>query len=139
MKNLISCLLILVASLLLVSGCANKNNQATINNSQEPEAPGLQIMGKEGYKYIKAIQDKVMSNWRRAHVLNDNLVIASFNVFPEGNIDKPYIKKSSGTSFLDGLALKAIEDSVPFPPIPAEFEKPSINILINFKYVIRRE
>lgn len=137
MKNSISYLLILVASVLIFSGCASQNKQGTLNNNQPPRLPGTQVYDEGGilYNYIVAIQDKVMSNWKRTHGRHANLVIATFKVFPEGNIDKPSIKKSSGNSILDGLALHAIEDSEPFPPIPAEYEKPSINILINFKYV----
>ena len=34
--------------------------------------------------------------------------------FPKGNIDKPFIKQSSGVEVLDTLAVRAVLDSVPY-------------------------
>ena len=61
--------------------------------------------------------------------------IISFRIFPKGNIDKPIIKKSSGVEILDTLAVRAVQDSVPFPEFPKELKKSNLLLSIYFKYV----
>jgi TonB family protein len=62
-------------------------------------------------------------------------VDAAFTIFKGGNIDKPIIRKSAGDENLNSLALRAIYDSAPFPPLPKEWKQPYLTVGINFKYV----
>ena len=137
MKNIISGLLIFATGLIIFSGCAQHSKPETIQQPEVVSPPGEKIQSKVLADYIRLVRDKVMSNWRKAHGRYDNLAIASFIIHPDGKIDKPQIVQSTGIPNLDGLALKAIKNSAPFPPIPPKINKPNLPIKINFQYLNR--
>jgi len=82
------------------------------------------------------IREKIYKNWRDplAEEHSKEAIIA-FHIFPKGNIDKPFIKQSSGVEVLDTLAVRAVMDSVPFPQFPKELTKSNLLLSIYFKYV----
>jgi len=86
--------------------------------------------------YVGMIQERIYRNWREPLAEEHNQeTMVSFFIFPHGNIDKPFVKKSSGVEALDTLAVRAILDSVPFPEFPQELKMSNLNINIYFKYV----
>jgi TonB family protein len=87
--------------------------------------------------YVGMIQKKIYKNWQTAESLSprEEKVIVSFFISPQGNIDKPFVKTSSGVENLDDLALRAVMDSAPFPKFPKELNKSNLHINIYFKYV----
>ncbi|MBC8287226.1 MAG: TonB C-terminal domain-containing protein [Nitrospinae bacterium] len=86
--------------------------------------------------YVGMIQDKIYKNWREPLAEEHNQeTVVSFFIFPHGNIDKPFVKKSSGVEALDTLAVRAVLDSVPFPEFPVELKMSNLHINIYFKYV----
>ena len=86
--------------------------------------------------YAAMVQDKVFKNWKEplAEEYSQETVV-SFLIFSHGNIDKPFIKKSSGVGALDSLAVRAVLDSTPFPEFPKELKMSNLRINIYFKYV----
>ncbi len=86
--------------------------------------------------YVGMIQEKIYKNWREplAEEYNQETVV-SFYIFPRGNVDKPFVKKSSGVEALDTLAVRAVLDSVPFAKFPQELKMSNLHINIYFKYV----
>ena len=86
--------------------------------------------------YVGMIQERIFKNWREPLAEQHNQeAVVSFFIFPQGNIDKPFIKKSSGVEALDTLAVRAVLDSVPFPEFPKELKMSNLHINIYFKYV----
>ena len=86
--------------------------------------------------YAAMVQDKVFKNWKEPLAEEHSQeTVVSFFIFSHGNIDKPFIKKSSGVEALDSLAVKAVLDSVPFPEFPKELKMSNLHINIYFKYV----
>lgn len=86
--------------------------------------------------YVGLVQEKIYKNWREPLAEEHNQeTVVSFFIFPRGNIDKPFVKKSSGVEALDTLAVRAVLDSVPFPEFPDELKMSNLNINIYFKYV----
>jgi hypothetical protein len=86
--------------------------------------------------YVGLIQEKVYKNWREPLAEEHSQeTVVSFFIFPHGNIDKPFVKKSSGVEALDTLAVRAVLDSVPFPGFPPELKMSNFHINIYFKYV----
>ena len=86
--------------------------------------------------YSGLVQEKIYKNWRDPLAeRHSKEAIISFHIFPKGNIDKPFIKQSSGVELLDTLAVAAVHDSVPFPPFPKDLKKPNLFLSIYFKYV----
>ena len=86
--------------------------------------------------YAGLVQEKIYKNWRDPLAeQHSKEAIISFHIFPKGNIDKPFIKQSSGVEVLDTLAVAAVHDSVPFPPFPKDLKMPNLFLSIYFKYV----
>ena len=86
--------------------------------------------------YAGLVQEKIYKNWRDPLAeQHSKEAIISFHIFPKGNIDKPFIKQSSGVEVLDTLAVAAVHDSVPFPPFPKDLKMPNLFLSIDFKYV----
>jgi TonB family protein len=86
--------------------------------------------------YVGMIQERIYKNWREPLAEQHNQeTVVSFIIFPHGNVDKPFVKKSSGVEALDALAVRAVLDSVPFPEFPQELKISNLNINIYFKYV----
>ena len=81
-------------------------------------------------------KEKIYKNWRDPLAeRHSKEAIISFHIYPKGNIDKPFIKQSSGVEILDALAVRAVNDSVPFPAFPKELKKSNLFLDIYFKYV----
>jgi TonB family protein len=90
--------------------------------------------------YVGMVQERIFKNWREPLAEKHNQeAVVSFFIFPGGNTDKPFIKKSSGVEALDTLAVRAVLDSVPFPEFPKELKMSNLHINIYFKYVPKDE
>jgi TonB family protein len=90
--------------------------------------------------YAGLVQEKIYRNWRDPLAeRHSKEAIISFHIFPKGNIDKPFIKQSSGVEALDSLALRAVLDSLPFPRFPKELNMSNLFLSIYFKYVPKDE
>jgi TonB family protein len=90
--------------------------------------------------YAGLVQEKIYRNWRDPLAeRHSKEAIISFHIFPKGNIDEPFIKQSSGVESLDTLALRAVLDSLPFPPFPKELKMSNLFLSIYFKYVPKDE
>jgi TonB family protein len=86
--------------------------------------------------YVGLVQERVYKNWREPLAEEHSQeTVVSFFIFPHGNVDKPFVKKSSGVEALDTLAVRAVLDSVPFPEFPQELKMSNLHINIYFKYV----
>ena len=94
--------------------------------------------------YVGKISELIDSKWKtplgyqkqKSSFLASSIPVdITFTIFKGGNIDKPIIHKSAGDENLDSLALRAIYDSAPFPPLPKEWTRSSISFTINFEYV----
>jgi hypothetical protein len=90
--------------------------------------------------YAGLVQEKIYRNWRDPLAeQHSKEAIISFHIFPKGNIDKPFIKQSSGVEALDTLALRAVLDSLPFPRFPKELKISNLFLSVYFKYVPKDE
>lgn len=100
--------------------------------SKKEGAPGADIQSL----YVGMIQERIYKNWQEPLAEEHNQeTVVSFFIFPRGNVDKPFVKKSSGVEALDTLAVRAVLDSVPFPEFPQELKMSNLHINIYFKYV----
>ena len=90
--------------------------------------------------YAGMVQERIYRNWRDPLAeRHSKEAIISFHIFPKGNIDKPFIKQSSGVEALDTLAVRAVLDSVPFPHFPKELKMSNLFLSIYFRYVPKDE
>ncbi len=122
--------------------------KAEISSARESGTGDSYVFAKKGGTpgayvrslYVGMIQEKIYKNWREPLAEEHNQeTVVSFYVFPRGNIDKPFIKKSSGMDALDTLAVRAVLDSVPFPEFPKKLKISNLHVNIYFKYVPKDE
>jgi TonB family protein len=90
--------------------------------------------------YVTAIRSRISSNWMKATV-DPNIRVAPrvyviFQILKDGRVVNPQLTASSGISSLDRSALRAVFDSSPMPPLPADY--PSSSVAVEFWFDFRR-
>lgn len=83
--------------------------------------------------YIAAVQRKIQANWDQ-WAQPGRQPIAVFAIDRDGRVSEVTIDKTSGNGYYDQKALRAINDAVPFPPLPAEWPKPVLRIKLGFTF-----
>jgi TonB family protein len=84
--------------------------------------------------YLGAIERKVSDNWFSASVEHGKSLscIVFFRLDRSGRISALGLQEGSGDSYFDRAALRAIESSAPFPPLPGAFDEPALGIHFRF-------
>ena len=85
--------------------------------------------------YLSVIRNKVGDNWSPAPYAysGSRKVLVYFNISKNGSVAKVSVKESSGVSFIDRSALRAIKSAAPFPPLPAGFPESSLGVYFMFE------
>ena len=83
--------------------------------------------------YIGAVQRKINERWD-AWAQPGRQPVAVFVIGRDGRISGLAIEKTSGNPYYDQKALRAINDAVPFPPLPAEYRDPVLTIHLEFNF-----
>jgi len=83
--------------------------------------------------YIAAIQRKVNERWNQ-WAQPGRQPMVEFSIGRNGTITGLAIEKSSGNSYYDQKALRAISEALPFPELPAEYREPSLKIHFEFTF-----
>ena len=88
--------------------------------------------------YLRAVERKISANWDPVvHGLPEGdkkTVVIAFRILRDGSVQKPIVEKSSGMSYLDQSALRAVVRSTPMPPLPETFPDDSLGIHFGFHY-----
>jgi len=121
-------------------GSSEKTDSKSVDESyvfsDREGTPGADVQSL----YAAMVQERIYRNWRDPLAeRHSKEAIISFHIFTKGNIDKPFIKQSSGVEALDTLAVRAVLDSVPFPHFPKELKMSNLFLSIYFKYVPKDE
>ena len=85
--------------------------------------------------YLRQLHAKVSERWRRPPLVatEQTSAVIYFEIDREGQVrGDPKVKQSSGNEVYDQSALRAVIDSVPFPPLPREF--PGQYLKVNFGF-----
>ncbi len=64
-------------------------------------------------------------------------VLVRFTVGPAGQLLSRAVEKSSGSKLLDDAAMAALDRAAPFPPMPNEIARGSLEVQVPFKFVTR--
>ena len=87
--------------------------------------------------YIETLRNKVSSSWYSGLVSPGQrgqfLVVVDFKILRNGQISDLKIVQKSGIRSLDLSALRAVENSAPFPPLPGDY--PYSYLPISFDFV----
>ena len=83
--------------------------------------------------YIQAIHRKIQEHWE-GRAIDGRQPEVIFEIGGDGRLRQLKIGKSSGNPTYDQLAMRAVGDANPFPPLPAGFGKPTLIVGLQFIY-----
>ena len=88
--------------------------------------------------YLQIIRDRISSNWFTALVdpgVEGTLQTAVyFRIFRDGTISNVEVRESSNVRTFDSSAVRAIMNSAPFPPLPADYDEKYLGIILIFEH-----
>jgi len=84
--------------------------------------------------YLNLIREKVGKNWRWPTSSTNKKTIIYFRVLKDGTVSEIKTKKSSDDEFFDLAALRAVEFSAPFPPLPPGFPEEYLGVYFEFSF-----
>jgi TonB family protein len=88
--------------------------------------------------YVQGISAKISSNWITAQVSpgvsGTYGTTVVFKIYRSGRISNVDVRESSGIRTLDMSARRAIMNSAPFPPLPADYEYDHLEIILIFEH-----
>jgi len=88
--------------------------------------------------YLALIENRVGGVWAppRGLVSGGKIPAATvrFEILRNGRIRNPHVTVSSGISFFDTSALRAVQESDPFPPLPEGFPGERLGVNFVFQY-----
>ena len=83
--------------------------------------------------YIRQIQGKIQEKWLGRAIPGQQPAVV-FEIRRDGRLNVVTIDRSSGNAYYDQVALRAINDASPFPPLPDDFKKPVLRIGLQFVF-----
>ncbi len=82
-----------------------------------------------GY-YIEQLLRQIDAMWTRPQAGTNIRTIVRFRILRRGDIDQLDIAESSGINAFDLAALRAVQNASPFPPLPASYRNPTLNVTL---------
>jgi TonB family protein len=87
--------------------------------------------------YLSRVQAKVTERWA-GKAIPGQQPVAVFDINRDGQVSRLSIEKSSGNSYYDQAALRAITEANPFPPLPAEYAGQTLRVHLGFNFSAER-
>src|SRR5207249_8629351 len=81
--------------------------------------------------YVRTVHAKITERWA-GRAIPGQQPVAVFDIGRDGRISGLAIEKSSGNTYYDQAALRAITEAAPFPPLPAEFGGQALGVKLGF-------
>ena len=98
-------------------------------------APGIDALREPDFgPYMRELQRRIKLNWDPPKGNESKTVVLLFKIARDGRLLSSRVHKSSGLPSADQAALKAVELTAPFRPLPADFKGQSIDIQFTFDY-----
>jgi len=97
----------------------------------------LDVENFEYLYYLSIIQTKIQNNWKPPVMpgASGSKTVIYFKIKRNGQIVDIKKEESSGKFLLDQSALRAVNDSNPFPPLPEEFKSSFLGVHFEFEYI----
>lgn len=83
--------------------------------------------------YIRQIQQKIQERWHGRAIPGQQPSVV-FEIRRDGRLNVVAIDRTSGNAYYDQVALRAINDASPFPPLPDDFRKAVLRIGLQFVF-----
>lgn len=98
-------------------------------------APGIDALREPDFgPYMRELQRRIKLNWDPPKGNESKTVVLLFKIARDGRLLSCRVHRSSGLPSADQAALKAVELTAPFRPLPADFKGQSIDIQFTFDY-----
>ena len=98
-------------------------------------APGIDALREPDFgPYMNELQRRIKANWDPPKGNESKTVVLLFKIAKDGRLLSCRVSKSSGLPTADQAALKAVELTAPFRPLPADFKGQNIDIQFTFDY-----
>lgn len=98
-------------------------------------APGIDALREPDFgPYMRELQNRIKMNWDPPKGNESKTVVLLFKIAKDGRLLSCRVNRSSGLPSADQAALKAVELTAPFRPLPADFKGQSIDIQFTFDY-----
>ncbi len=120
---------------------AIKKSKASNSNNIKPAIGGTPhsagiTSGSAAQQYYSLIWQKIQSSWLVPANMADRSygyeTVVSITIHKNGTVTNLVIEKSSGNTYFDQTAIRAIKRSIPLPPFPPSWLQKSIDIGIKF-------
>lgn len=97
--------------------------------------PGIDALREPDFgPYMRELQRRIKLNWDPPKGNESKTVVLLFKIAKDGRLLSCRVHKSSGLPSADQAALKAVELTAPFRPLPADFKGQNIDIQFTFDY-----
>ena len=125
-----------------------KDNQVLSNTPQVANAPMYGIQGSGGIDigpasvlgnrfgaYVDLMRDRISMHWNTAsvHSQPSQKCAVTFTIARNGTVTNVQVSQPSGDYLLDTSAKRAVLDSNPLPPLPAQFERNDATVELWFQ------
>ncbi len=88
--------------------------------------------------YLRAVERKISENWDPVlygiSAGETKRVVIGFHILRDGTVQSPFVEKSSGLSYFDQSALRAVVNSGPLPPLPEAHQEDTLGVHLGFQY-----
>jgi periplasmic protein TonB len=88
--------------------------------------------------YLQTVTDRISSNWFTSlvdpGVRGTFKVAVYFRIYRNGSISDAEIRQSSEIPSLDLSAKRAVQNAQPFPPLPPDYDKDYLGIILIFEH-----
>ena len=129
-------------TMVLVSGGFAAHRAAAAGNEQVPGGaghctPSLQVFFASDFTdqaYQKKAYDKVASLWKRppADPKRGSKTVVITTIAKDGKGTPPMLHMKSGSDVWDAAAMQAVKAASPFPPLPASYAQPGVEVHFHF-------
>ncbi|HOW27001.1 MAG TPA: energy transducer TonB [Elusimicrobiota bacterium] len=82
--------------------------------------------------YINILYQRLWKHWDNKNAGHRDCMVA-FTISRDGSLEDSEIKSSSGEYLFDQLALRAVSNAAPFPPLPDGYPEKELNVVVKFK------
>jgi len=83
--------------------------------------------------YISQLRQSLWTQWSSRMPKETGVCVVVFTLLPNGGLVDLRTEDSSGDSAFDLIAMSAVHDAAPFPPLPRGFREPFLKIHVTFK------
>jgi TonB family protein len=130
----------LALALLLLAGVGRNGVARADEQAPQPPgrcAPSLQVFFASDFTdqaYQKKVYDKAGSLWRRppADPKRGAKAVVITTIGRDGKGTPPLLHMKSGSDAWDAAAMAAVKSASPFPPLPAAYPQPGVEVHFHF-------